>query len=74
MLLGPEGVTNNTKIHIAAMQYLYLVEFFKIYTIFINHSLGKISGILRIIPYNIECTMHMEFYAMYYELYFENLQ
>ena len=48
MLLGPEGVTNNTKIHIAAMQYLYLVEFWEIHTIFINHLLGQISAIMRI--------------------------
>ena len=48
-LLGPEGVTNNTKIHIAAMQYLYLVEFWEIHTIFINHLLGQISAIYRMV-------------------------
>ena len=50
-LLGPEGVTNNTKIHIAAMQYLYLVEFWEIHTIFINHILGQISATLKINMY-----------------------
>ena len=84
MLLGPEGVTNNTKIHIAAMQYLYLVEFWKIYTIFINHSLGQISATLQINIYMnfVLCltiwngTIQIEFYAMSYkvELYFENVQ
>ena len=79
-LLGPEGVTNNTKIHIAAMQYLYLVEFWKIYTIFINHSLGQISATLQInICMNsvlLNGTIQVEFYAMSYkvELYFENVQ
>ena len=61
-LLGPEGVTNNTKIHIAAMQYLYLVEFWEIHTIFINHLLGRI-------------TIQNEFCAMGYaiELYLEKI-
>ena len=60
-LLGPEGVTNNTKIHIAAMQYLYLVEFWEIHTIFINHLLGRI--------------IQNEFCAMGYaiELYLEKI-
>ena len=73
-LLGPEGVTNNTKIHIAAMQYLYLVEFWEIHTIFINHLLGQISAILRI---NISNgNVQNVFWAMGYaiELYLEKIQ
>ena len=60
MLLGPEGVTNNTKIHIAAMQYLYLVEFWEIHTIFINHLLGQISAIYRMVLFK----MNFEQWAM----------
>ena len=59
-LLGPEGVTNNTKIHIAAMQYLYLVEFWEIHTIFINHLLGQISAIYRMVMFK----MNFEQWAM----------